>query len=168
MGKQSDRAENSETERPDTRDELRTIGFRLRELQRLLSMRVQQENRRLDAEGIDPIRDATFFKQSEGHQPASQNAIRYLIETLGGLDVFQKASITLADGTTIQGRVNPITYSPRERLRVEIRPPDEDARYELHTEYTDDRWDTPVIRRYVSPDDDWTELGEVNTMRTLE
>lgn len=36
-------------------EELRTVGFRLREIQRLLSMRVEQENRRLEAEGIDPV-----------------------------------------------------------------------------------------------------------------
>jgi DNA-binding transcriptional MerR regulator len=36
-------------------DELRTVGFRLREIQRLLSMRVEQENRRLQEEGIDPV-----------------------------------------------------------------------------------------------------------------
>ena len=36
-------------------DELRTVGFRLREIQRLLSMRVEQENRRLEAEGLDPV-----------------------------------------------------------------------------------------------------------------
>lgn len=38
-----------------TDDELRTVGFRLREIQRLLSMRVEQENRRLEAQGIDPV-----------------------------------------------------------------------------------------------------------------
>lgn len=47
------------TEDPDRQasveDELRTIGFRLRELQRLLSMRVAQENRRLEADGLDPV-----------------------------------------------------------------------------------------------------------------
>lgn len=39
----------------DARDELRTIAFRLREIQRLLGARVEQENRRLDAAGIDPV-----------------------------------------------------------------------------------------------------------------
>lgn len=168
MVEQSDREETPETAQSDTRDELRTIAFRLREIQRLMSMRVQQENRRLEAEGIDPITDATFFKQSEGHRLASESAIRYLIETLTGLDIFQEASVTLVDGTTIHGRVNPITYTPHERLRLEIRPPDEDARYELRAEYTDEQWSTPVIRRYVAPDDDWMELGEIDTMRTLE
>lgn len=36
-------------------DELRTIGFRLREIQRLLSMQVAQENRRLEDDGLDPV-----------------------------------------------------------------------------------------------------------------
>lgn len=52
-------------DRSDSRDELRTIGFRLREIQRLLSMRVQQENRRLADEGIEPISEAAFFKEVE-------------------------------------------------------------------------------------------------------
>ncbi|WP_435335843.1 hypothetical protein [Haloarchaeobius sp. TZWWS8] len=168
MDEKPGRGESPEPKKSDTRDELRTIGFRLREIQRLMSMRVQQENRRLEAEGIEPITDATFFKQSEGHRQASENAIRYLIETLAGLDIFQEASVTLVDGTTIHGRVNPITYTPQERLLLEIRPRDEDARYELRAEYTGERWSTPVIRRYTAPDDDWTELGEIDTMRTLE
>lgn len=168
MVEQPNRGETPKTKEPDTQDELRTIAFRLREIQRLMSMRVQQENRRLEAEGIDPITDATFFKQTEGHRLTSENAIRYLIETLAGLDIFQEASVTLADGTTIHGRVNPITYTPHERLLLEIRPPDEDARYELRAEYNDERWSTPVVRRYAAPDDDWTELGEIDTMRTLE
>lgn len=44
-----------QTAESDTRDELRTIAFRLREIQRLLGARVEQENRRLDAEGIEPV-----------------------------------------------------------------------------------------------------------------
>lgn len=43
-----------------TAQQLRTISFRLRELQRLQAMRVEQENRRLEAEGIDPVTDADF------------------------------------------------------------------------------------------------------------
>lgn len=42
------------------RDELRTIAFRMREIQRLLSVRVEQENRKLDAEGIQPVTDLRF------------------------------------------------------------------------------------------------------------
>lgn len=45
----------------DERDELRTIGFRLREIQRLLGARVEQENRRLAADGIEPVTDHAFF-----------------------------------------------------------------------------------------------------------
>ena len=48
------------------RDELRTIGFRLREIQRLLSMRVEQENRRLESEGIDPVTNTDVHIQ---HRP---------------------------------------------------------------------------------------------------
>lgn len=45
-----------------TRDELRTISFRLREVQRLLTMRVAQENRRLADEGLEPVTDDEFSR----------------------------------------------------------------------------------------------------------
>lgn len=44
----------------DEANHLRTIAFRLREIQRLLAMRVEQENRRLDANGLDPVTDTRF------------------------------------------------------------------------------------------------------------
>ena len=48
--------------------ELRTIAFRMRELQRLLSMRVEQENRRLEAEGIEPVTRPRFLEASDAGQ----------------------------------------------------------------------------------------------------
>lgn len=52
----------------DARDELRTIGFRLREIQRLLGARVAQENRRLEAEGIAPVEGHQSFSTQEDRQ----------------------------------------------------------------------------------------------------
>lgn len=46
----------------DERDELRTVAFRLREIQRLLGARVEQENRRLAAEGLEPVTHHRFFR----------------------------------------------------------------------------------------------------------
>ena len=40
--------------------ELRTLSFRMREIQRLLNMRVEQENRRLQAEGLEPVPERSF------------------------------------------------------------------------------------------------------------
>lgn len=60
----SDRPESAAEEGPhasNERDELRTISFRLREIQRLLGARVEQENRRLEAEGMEPVTDHGFF-----------------------------------------------------------------------------------------------------------
>lgn len=65
----SDRPEYPDERRPDTsdeRDELRTIGFRLREIQRLLGARIEQENRRMEAEGLDPVTDHGFFNPEQG------------------------------------------------------------------------------------------------------
>lgn len=167
MEEHPDSEDQSHTEKSTTRDELRTIGFRLREIQRLLSMRVKQENRRLEAEGIAPVTEATFFKRTEGERVVSEDATRYLIETLAGLDLFEEARVILADGTTVEGRVNPITYTPNERIRLKIRPRDEDTRYELRAVYSDEQWSTPVLRRHRPDDDDWTELGKLDTLRTL-
>lgn len=47
------------------RDHLRALSFRMREIQRLLAIRVEQENRRLDAEGLEPVRDTAFRQTSE-------------------------------------------------------------------------------------------------------
>jgi hypothetical protein len=64
---QTDTRRSAET---SDRDELRTIAFRMREIQRLLSVRVEQENRRLEAEGVDPV-DATRF---QGKSPGDGGA----------------------------------------------------------------------------------------------
>lgn len=53
---------------PSERGELRTIAFRMRELQRLLSMRVEQENRRLEAEGLDPVNRPRFLEESDADE----------------------------------------------------------------------------------------------------
>jgi|GEM_PF-2555081 len=51
--------------RAEDRDELRTIGFRMREVQRLLAARVEQENRRLEAEGLEPVDESRFVGHEE-------------------------------------------------------------------------------------------------------
>jgi hypothetical protein len=64
----TDTEQQSETrsaaETTTDRDELRTIAFRMREIQRLLSMRVEQENRRLEADGVEPVRNTRFLEES--------------------------------------------------------------------------------------------------------
>jgi len=54
--------------RAEDRDELRTIGFRMREVQRLLAARVEQENRRLEAEGLEPVDESRFVGHAEQDQ----------------------------------------------------------------------------------------------------
>lgn len=71
----SDRPERKGEGRPhasNERDELRTIAFRLREIQRLLGARVEQENRRLEAEGVEPVTGHGFFHpDAEGERGTS-------------------------------------------------------------------------------------------------
>lgn len=151
-----------ESERSGVRDQLRTIAFRLREIQRLLSMQVQQENRWLEAEGLEPVTEATFFKRRERPREISKDSIARLVETLGDFDLGDDARITLLDNTTITGAVGPIDYVPRGRLRVELRP-DEDStlRYELKTEHGDETWNSIRVRKYKAGDEDWTALSQV-------
>lgn len=59
----SDRSDSGPSSQTTERDELRTIAFRMREIQRLLSVRVEQENRKLEAEGIDSVPTARFREQ---------------------------------------------------------------------------------------------------------
>lgn len=49
------------------RDQLRTIAFRMREIQRLLAMRVEQENRRLESNGIKAVTDTKFREAPANH-----------------------------------------------------------------------------------------------------
>lgn len=67
LGSVADRTRSHDGEPVEStaEDELRTIAFRLRELQRLLAARVEQENRRLAAEGIDPVTDRGFSTAPE-------------------------------------------------------------------------------------------------------
>lgn len=53
-------------DRPMTDDAgLETMAFRMREIQRLLGMRVEQENRRLEAQGIDPVTRPRFLQDAD-------------------------------------------------------------------------------------------------------
>jgi len=59
-----------------SRDELRTIGFRLREIQHLLAVRVAQENRRLEQAGIEPVEDPPFAdRQPKRARPPGQGEV---------------------------------------------------------------------------------------------
>lgn len=60
MSEESPPEQQSGRRRGTQTDEIRTVGFRLREIQRLLALRVQQENRRLEAEGIEPVEEPKF------------------------------------------------------------------------------------------------------------
>ena len=57
--------EDTKSEKSNSRDELRTIAFRLREIQRLMAVRAAQENRWLEAEGLEPVATEEAFKEYE-------------------------------------------------------------------------------------------------------
>ena len=63
MSDAPDQSDNDRSSETSERDEFRTMAFRMREIQRLLSVRVEQENRRLEAEGIEPVPTARFQEQ---------------------------------------------------------------------------------------------------------
>lgn len=72
MGDASDRSNRSQSTATSERDELRTLTFRMREIQRLLSVRVEQENRRLEADGIEPVPTAGFQEQLTTEQEQAE------------------------------------------------------------------------------------------------
>lgn len=49
----------------EQRDQLRALTFRMREIQRLLAMRVEQENRRLEADGLEAVTETRFREDAE-------------------------------------------------------------------------------------------------------
>lgn len=67
MGNDSQSTGEARGRQDDLRDEVRTIGFRMREIQRLLGVRIEQENRRLEQEGLDPVTRPRF--RDEGDEP---------------------------------------------------------------------------------------------------
>ncbi|WP_227357136.1 hypothetical protein [Haladaptatus salinisoli] len=151
----------------DTRDELRTIGFRLREIQRLLGMRVKQENRRLETEGIDPVSSTGFFKDIDRLGEISQTTINEAVDSLGDLGLGDSVRGTLSDGTTIEGTASPIDYTPAEHLRLEVESVDDPSiRYELISHYKSGKWEPIRVRRYQTGDDDWIPRGVITNIRT--
>lgn len=56
---------NTDEKRPTDDGDLRTVAFRMREIQRLLSMRVEQENRRLESEGLEPVTRPRFLQPAD-------------------------------------------------------------------------------------------------------
>lgn len=65
MGDESSPDREGSSDQPTESDELRTISFRMREIQRLLAVRVEQENRRLQEEGLEPVTESKFREPSE-------------------------------------------------------------------------------------------------------
>lgn len=87
-----------------------------------------------------------------------------LAERLGEIEQYSEVTLTLADGTTVEGQVYPITYDPGGRFRMELRPFDEETsqRFEVYAAYDEGEWTSPTVRK-IEPatEDDWTELADV-------
>lgn len=150
-----------------SRAELRTIGFRLREIQRLLSMRVMQENVRLEAEGLEPVSEARFFKETTDEPSLARGQVAAQAAQLGELELGATVQLTLLNGTTIAGIAGPIDYVPDERLRLELRPRDDSSiRYEAKALCDDAGWSPVTVRRYARGDDDWEVLGVVKGVQS--
>ena len=93
-----------------------------------------------------------------------------LAERLGEIELYSTVTLDLADGTVIEGRANPIDYTPDEHLRMEIRPMGEESshRYEVQAHY-EGEWETPKVRKVVPADgEEWNELGELQDFSVAE
>jgi hypothetical protein len=89
------------------------------------------------------------------------------VELLGGLAPYDFVSLTLSDGTVIDGRACPIVYLPERRLHVEVRTRgDPGVRYVVTAEH-DGEWGTLGVRRGRFSSDEWTTVGTVESVATL-
>lgn len=150
-----------------SREELRTIAFRLRELQRLLSVRVEQENRRLEAEGIRPVETNDFFTPGRTKLADGADGGEAVVEALSTSLPFETIRLTLGDGRSIAGRIVPVVYSPDEELRLELRPRHErETRFHLRADCREGRWSVPRLRRHKLGEDEWSEVGIVEAVQT--
>ncbi|WP_433633897.1 hypothetical protein [Halomicrococcus sp. NG-SE-24] len=87
-------------------------------------------------------------------------------ETLDELLPGHDLTITLDDGTTMEGRASPVRYVPDDRFRIEIDPADESIRRcEVSSKYVDGAWEPPQVRHYALGDDDWTVVGEAENLQ---
>lgn len=70
LGRDMQESDHAPDQAATDAEELRTIGFRMREIQRLLSMRVEQENRRLEEAGIEPVTEPGVEEEEarSGHE----------------------------------------------------------------------------------------------------
>ena len=94
-----------------------------------------------------------------------------LAERLGEIELYTDVTLTLADGSAVEGRASPIDYDPGRRLRMELRPMGEESgrRYEIRAHYRDGEWETPTVRK-IDPltEEEWTEMGEVEEFEIAE
>jgi hypothetical protein len=160
--------EQNNNPKSNIRDELRTIAFRMREIQRLLGMRVAQENTRLEAEGLAPATEADFFKEGDQEPKISQKQVAHHVTVLGDLELGETIQLTTLNGQTISGRAGPIDYTPDDWLRIEIEPEDgAPIRYELATRAEDFGWNPITVRRYQQGDEDWVSMGILRTVAVV-
>lgn len=163
-----DESDRNDPQVSDSRDELRTIAFRLREIQRLLGMRVTQENVRLEAEELSPVTEAKFFKETDHEPQISHRQVRHNVGSLGDLDLGDTVQLTLLNGRSVSGRIGPLDYIPGEQLRLELEPVDgAPIRYEVKTHMEDVGWSPITVRRYQQGDDEWVSLGVIRSVRKL-
>lgn len=101
----------------------------------------------------------TIVDRIPGGAPMTEPTTSSLVETLGGLDVFDEVRLTLAEGTVVEGRVHPVTFAPNHSLRLEVCPRLGEDRYEVQARFENGRWTRPEARRFRLPDDEWTLLG---------
>lgn len=93
-----------------------------------------------------------------------------LVERLGDMELNDRMSVTLSDGTDFEGPASPIDYVPEESLRLEVRPEGgATERYELSAEY-DEGWSDLRVRHTDASDEEsgWKELGEIERVEIDE
>lgn len=86
-----------------------------------------------------------------------------LVERLGETDLYATVSLTMTDGSTVEGLACPVEYFPEERFRMEVSPHEQRTRrIEIRATYRQGSWEKPEARTIdVMTDDSWSSAGTV-------
>ena len=92
------------------------------------------------------------------------------VHTLRDLEQGQAVRLTMADGTTVEGRVNQFDFDPDESLRLELSTDasgDRD-RYQAFAVAEGDGWSPLTVRRHDGEESEWADLGEATDVTALD
>ena len=92
------------------------------------------------------------------------------VQTLADLEQGQAVRLSLADGTTVEGRVNQFDYAPAESVRVELSTDasGDRGRYQAFATAEGGEWSPLTVQRHDGEESEWADLGEATDVTALD